>query len=106
MGLWCYAYIGELLATRTGAASALAPGELEARMQHFLNVLEISLQPSSPVEFDGHSWRGARLYAEKFQQKVDKGSFWVLFEQSFGADYFVSLHNVVSAAGLREDGST
>ena len=26
--------------------------------------------------------------------------------QSFGADYFVSLHNVVSAAGLREDGST
>ena len=86
MGLWCYAYMGELLATRTGAASALAPGELEARMQHFLNVLEISLQPSSPVEFDGHSWRVARLYAEKVQQKVDKGSSWVSFEQRYGAD--------------------
>ena len=86
MGLWCYSYVAELLATRTGAASALAPGELEARMQHFLNVMEISLQPSNPAEYDGHSWRVARLYAEKVQQKVDRGSSWVAFEKRYGAD--------------------
>ena len=55
-------------------------------MQHFLNVLEIALQPSNPTEYDGQSWKVARLYAEKVQQKVDKGSSWVAFEQRYGAD--------------------
>ena len=86
MGLWCWAYISELLASRTGDTSTLAHGELEARMQHFLNVLEIALQPSNPTEYDGQSWKVARLYAEKVQQKVDKGSSWVAFEQRYGAD--------------------
>ena len=86
MGLWCWAYVSELLATRTGAAPPLANGELEARLQHFLNVLEISLQPSNPTEFDGPSWKVARLYAEKIQQKVDKGGSWLAFEQRYGAD--------------------
>ena len=34
-----------------GAAPDLPPGELEARMQHFLNVSEIALQPSNAKEF-------------------------------------------------------
>ena len=86
MGLWCWASVAELLASRTGLAPALAPGELEARMQHLLNVLEIALQPSNPTEYDGQSWKVARLYAEKVQQKVDKGSSWVAFEHKYGAD--------------------
>ena len=86
MGLWCWAYVSELLATRTGVAPDLAPGELEARMQHFLNVIEIALQPSNVKEFDSQSWKVARLYAEKVQQKVDKGNSWVAFEQKYGAD--------------------
>jgi hypothetical protein len=83
MCLWCWAFVSELLATRTGHAPTLGPGELEARMQHFLNVLEIALQPSNPTEYDGQSWKVARLYAEKIQQKVDRGrSSWVAFLKS------------------------
>ena len=51
-----------------------------------LNVLEIALQPSNPTEYDGQSWKVARLYAEKVQQKVDRGSSWVAFEHKYGAD--------------------
>ena len=86
MGLWCWSYVAELLAYRTGQTPALLPGELESRMQHFLNVLEIALQPSNPAEYDGHSWRVARLYAEKVQQKIDRGETWTNFELRYGAD--------------------
>ena len=86
MGLWCWSYVAELLASRTGQTLSLQPGELEARMQHFLNVLEVALQPSNPAEFDGHSWRVARLYAEKVQQKIDRGETWLNFEARYGAD--------------------
>ena len=86
MGLWSWGYVAELLATRTGVAPALQPGELEARMQHFLNVLEIALQPSTATDFDSQPWKVARLYAEKVQHKVDNGGSWVAFEQRYGAD--------------------
>ena len=86
MGLWCWAYMAQLLASRTGQAPSLGPGDLEARMQHFLNVLEIALQPSNPTEFDGHSWRVARLYDEKIQHKIDRGETWKKFEEKYGAD--------------------
>ena len=55
-------------------------------MQHFLNVLEIALQPSSSSEFEGHSWRIARLYAEKIQNKVDRGENWIKFDEKYGRD--------------------
>ena len=86
MGLWCWSYMAQLLQTRTGQAPSLGQGELEARMQHFLNVLEIALQPSNPTEFDGHSWRVARLYADKIQHKVDRGETWTKFEEKYGTD--------------------
>ena len=86
MGLWCWAFISELLATRTGQAPTLQHGELEARLKHFLNVLEIALQPGSSSEFDTHAWRVARLYAEKVQQKVERGDTWLGFESRYGSD--------------------
>jgi hypothetical protein len=86
MGLWCWAFIAELLATRTGQAPTLPHGELEARLRHYLNVLEIALQPGSSAEFDNHAWRVARLYAEKVQQKVDRGETWLGFEVRYGSD--------------------
>ena len=86
MGLWCWSFIAELLATRTGQANSLLPGELEARMQHFLNVLEIALQPSAPTDFENHAWKVARLYAEKVQHKVERGDTWLGFEQRYGSD--------------------
>ena len=86
MGLWCWAFVSELLATRTGQAPPLQHGELEARLQHFLNVLEIALQPGNSSDFDNHAWRVARLYAEKVQQKVERGDTWLGFEMRYGSD--------------------
>ena len=76
--LWAWSYIAEVLATRTGMAPNLEIGELEARLQHFCNVLEITMQTSSLADFVGDSWAVARLYDKKVQQKVDNGLFsWV-----------------------------
>ena len=86
LGLWSWSYVAQLLASRTGQAPTLGRGELEAKMQHFLNVLEIALQPSNPTEFEGHSWRIARLYAEKIQNKVDRGETWTKFDEKYGTD--------------------
>ena len=86
LGLWSWSFISELLATRTGQAPSLQHGELEARMRHFLNVLEIALQPGSSSDFDNHAWRVARLYAEKVQQKVERGDTWLGFEMKYGSD--------------------
>ena len=41
--IWCWEYIAELLASVSGLAPQLQAGKLEARLQHFLNVMEISL---------------------------------------------------------------
>ena len=86
LGLWSWSYVAQLLASRTGQAPTLGQGELEAKMQHFLNVLEIALQPSNPSEFEGHSWRIARLYAEKIQNKIDRGETWTKFDEKYGTD--------------------
>lgn len=86
MGLWSWSYVAELLATRTGQAPPLESGELEARMQHFLNVLEVALQPGNSPDFDNQAWKVARLYAEKVQQKVDRGDTWLGFARRYGTD--------------------
>ena len=76
--LWAWANVSELLATRTGQAPNLEPGELEARLQHLCNVLEITLQSSTQSDFCGDAWSVARLYDQKVQQKVDSHQFsWV-----------------------------
>jgi hypothetical protein len=73
--LWAWSFVSELLATRTGQAPNLEPGELEARLQHFCNVLEITLQSSNQSDFCGDAWNVARLYDQKVQQKVDCNQF-------------------------------
>ena len=85
--LWAWSYITEILATRTGMAPNLEHGELEARLEHFCNVLEITLQTSGQADFGGDSWAVGRLYDKKVQQKVDSGMFsWVkLSDMNHGA---------------------
>ena len=55
-------------------------------MQHFLNVLEVALQPGNSPDFDNQAWKVARLYAEKVQQKVDRGDTWLGFARRYGTD--------------------
>ena len=71
--IWSWAYIAELLATRTGQAPDLPAGELEARLQHFLNVMEVTLQTSTKADYMGDSWKVGRLYHNKVQAKMDQG---------------------------------
>ena len=76
--LFAWSYVSALLAARTGRAPDLEKGELEARMQHLLHVLEVTLQTCSQTEYSGDSWKVARLYHTKVQQKVDgKQASWV-----------------------------
>ena len=76
--LYSWSYVSALLAARTGRAPDLAQGELEARLQHLLHVLEVTLQTSLQTDYSGDSWKVARLYHTKVQQKVDsKQVSWV-----------------------------
>ena len=72
--IWSWAYIADLLAARSGQAPDLETGELEARLQHFLNVMEITLQSSSKTDYMGDSWKVGRLYHNKVQAKLDQGT--------------------------------
>ena len=72
--IWSWGYIAELLASRTGQAEDLPAGELEARLQHYLNVLEVTLQTSNKTDYMGDSWKVGRLYHTKVQAKVDQGT--------------------------------
>ena len=94
--LWSWAYVSHLLATRTGQAPMLAEGELEARLQHFLNVLEITLQTTNQADFAADAWKVARLYHTKVQQKVDCGEYsWLQMLQQWGAA--TSPHELMAA---------
>ena len=83
--LWSYGYVSELLATRTGHAPALQDGELEARLQHFMSVLEVVLQTTTQADFASDAWKVARLYHVKVQHKIDSGDYsWVQLLQQWG----------------------
>ena len=84
--LWSWAYVAELLATRTGHAPVLPEGEMEARLQHFLSVLEVLLQTTIQTDFLSDAWKVARLYHVKVQQKIDSGdNSWVQMLQQWGS---------------------
>ena len=90
-------------------------GKLEAWIQHFLSVLEVTLLKSTQVDFASESWKGARLYHDKDQQKIDIGvENWVQISNQWGST--TSPHQLMAAvaevtqtrgqeAGLRGGGS-
>ena len=83
--LWSWAYVAQLLASRTGQAPAYPDGELEARLQHFLSVLEVTLQTTNQTDFASDSWKVARLYHTKVQQKLDSGvTDWIQMYEQWG----------------------
>ena len=71
--IWIWAYISEILSSRTGLSPDLPRGELESRLQHLLCVLQIALIHSEKTDFNSHGWTIAGIYAKRVQQKLDRG---------------------------------
>ena len=84
--LWVWAVISEILASRTGLSPDMPRGELEARLQHLLCVLQVALVNSEKTDFTTKGWTIASIYAKRVQQKLDRGlESWEDFNR-FGYD--------------------
>lgn len=71
--LWVWGYLSEILASRTGLSPDMQRGELEARIQHLLCVLQVTLVHSEKSDFMNKGWAIASIYAKRVQQKLDRG---------------------------------
>ena len=84
--LWTWACVSEILASRTGLAPSMQSGELDARLQHLLCVLQVALVNSEKTDFNTKGWSIASTYAKRVQQKLDRGlEDWCDFKR-FGHD--------------------
>ena len=70
--LWVWGYVFEILSSRTGLSPDMPRGELEARLQHLLCVLQVTLIHSEKSEFCSTGWSIASIYAKRIQQKLDR----------------------------------
>ena len=58
---------------------------MEARLQHFMSVLEVTLQTTVQTDFASDAWKVARLYHTKVQQKLDNGhTDWIQMYEQWG----------------------
>jgi hypothetical protein len=71
--LWVWAFVSEILSSRTGLSPDMPHGELEARLQHLLCVLQVALVNSEKNDFTSKGWSIAGIYAKRVQQKLDRG---------------------------------
>ena len=70
--VWVWAYLAEILSAISGGTSELDQGELQARLQHLLCVLQVCASHSEKNDFDHQGWKVARLYAKKVQAQLDR----------------------------------
>ena len=70
--VWIWAYVSEILSSRTGLSPDMPKGELEARLQHLLCVLQVTLIHSEKTDFNTTGWSIASIYAKRIQQKLDR----------------------------------
>ena len=84
--IWVWAYVSEILSSRSGMTPSLPKGELEARLQHLLCVLQVTMLHSDKADFNTKGWTMASIYAKRVQQKLDRGlESWSDFRR-FGSD--------------------
>ena len=84
--VFVWAYVSEILSSRSGMSPDMPRGELEARLQHLLCVLQIALVHSEKTDFNTKGWSIASTYAKRVQQKLDRGlEVWDDFKR-FGHD--------------------
>ena len=84
--IYVWAFVSEILSSRTGLTPDMPRGELEARLQHLLCVLQVALVNSEKTDFNSKGWSIASVYAKRVQQKLDRGlETWGDFKR-FGHD--------------------
>ena len=71
--MYTYRSIKHLLAITDGTLPPASKTELISRLQHILNVLEITCLGSSLENFDSYSWRVAREYDSKVLKDIEQG---------------------------------
>ena len=73
MSLYAYGSVRHLLLLSNGTLSQVSKEEFNGRLQHLLNVLDITCLDSSLSEFDSASWRVARSYSDKILKDIELG---------------------------------
>ena len=73
LSLFSYGSVKHLLALSDRTLSPVTKAEFNSRLQHILNVLEISCLGSNLTDFDTHSWRVAREYNFKVIKEIELG---------------------------------
>ena len=71
--VYVWACVSEILSSRTGLTPDMPQGELEARLQHLLCVLQVALIHSEKTDYNSTGWNIASIYAKRIQQKLDRG---------------------------------
>ena len=73
LALFSYGSIKHLLALMDGTLQQVSNSEFVNRLQHILNVLEISCLGSSMSDFDTHAWKVGREYDSKIVRDIETG---------------------------------
>ena len=82
LAMFMYGAISEIHSSRIGISPALEPGVLEAKLQHLLNVINVTCLNACPTDFKPVAWSVGRTYHNLGQAKVDSGrENWTDFEQ-------------------------
>ena len=81
LAMFMYGAISELHSSRIGMEAPLDPGVLEAKLQHLMNVINVTCMNASPTDFKPVGWSVGRTYHNLVQAKIDSGrESWVDFE--------------------------
>ena len=73
LSLFTYGSIKHLLLLSNGTLPPVSKEEFNSRLQHLLNVLDITCLDSSLAEFDSFSWKIAKCYDEKILSDISQG---------------------------------
>ena len=80
--MFMYGAIKELHSARIGQSTQLNTGVLEAKLQHLLNVIHVTLLNSTSSDFKPVAWSVGRTYNSLVQAKLDGGrESWLDFDQ-------------------------
>ena len=81
LAMFMYGAISELHSSRIGITAPLDPGVLEAKLQHLMNVINVTCMNASPTDFKPVGWSVGRTYHNLVQAKIDSGrESWIDFE--------------------------